>query len=1702
MSLNEQISLQSIQFHVYSDDEVRNLAAVQVTNCSTYDRRVPKSNGLNDIRMGVNDPHLICPTCGLSSTCSNHYGFIELEKPVIRIGFLNNILQLLKCVCWACSRPKFYNSEKPFPKDMTKSIRDKCVDIKNIKAGDPKEFLKLISEACKKKMICPWEECDNPCGLPQCHFTKHNKVFLKRIFSEKAIEYLEKDEEFILERERLFPDDIKYILANISHDTYTHLGFDCEKSHPQNFIMKALLVPPPNIRPANVAGDTQVRCENDITLLYQNVIRANTELKLLLDEFHKKISHDYIEGHDYPQDIVDAWDKVQILTGSIINQNLKTLETYSGKTALFQSNAPKRVMKDIKSRLCGKRGRLRANLSGKRVDHAARTVIGPDSSHDIFQLGVPSKIMNTLTIPEIAANFNIELLRKKIIIGANEENGALSVKIKGNTIYLHNLKRERKEEIAFNLPLGACIERHLVDGDWVVFNRQPTLHKASIMAFKAYRVGGYQFKLSLACTRAFNADFDGDEMNLHALQDYGAIAEAQELMAVPHQIVTPQNNNVLISLVQDGLLGAYKLSNSECMCTKEQVMQLCMNIHYDANSPDYSELPIDNETPTFDIDDEMSGKQVISLLFPKTFTFFNGEIEIRKGIFIKGTLTKKHVGTGGCIIRSIWQKYGPWASAKFISDLQRLCVKWLEFDNECISIKDCLINLKERTSEEVIALAMKKTKELHDLKNGILSSVREARQTKILQETRREIGSMILENMDKTCGIANIVSCGAKGNEMNIAQISGIVGQQIVCGARIPFVNGPIGPRTLAAFSPWENSPAARGFISNSYIKGLNPQEFFYHQQAGREGVVATAVQTADAGYNQRRMIKNQESEVVGYDKTVRGSSNNVLQFKYGGDDYDGTRISKIYFNMEEEHYHLIYEKLAYKTLKNILDEKRKFNLSLGETDYFLLLPSDLAHICKINNPHSKNELNILNEELLKELFLNVMECHEKRENIKLFFNLSMESKIEQFLIKNKHHALDDPSFCCRLSLIVQLAKSKKGHNEASLKECFSIFLNEYRKGICIPGEGVGAIGSSCIGEPSTQMTLNVFHHCGIAEKNVTLMGLPRFKQLIDAFNSWETANMQISFLRDCPLSEFIEMRLIEIIENCEVIKLDESQHIYDAAKNTFSQAEILGRLSLLNFLNSDSYKDMEIKFDMDIKSDVKATPIFKRVMKLCGASPKGRSKGFSSHAFFYTIKKEELISKNIRFQCICDFIVDFMGDLACVTHSMECDSDWIIMMRPVTWDTEGDAIKINSQFCEILMHSIIEECIVNGIEGIKRCIRQNENEAQTDGSNFLDIVKNENVDSLKVITNNVIEVYNILGVEAAGLIMQEEFQRVLGFDGSYVDPRHTWLLTDTITHSGTINPLNRFKMEELGGSILQRASFEQTLEVFEMGASFGGKDFLAGSTERMVVGQPVRVGTGCFSVYNTQEFEVQTVVKPLPRKQIVEEFEEEEEDTRRKRSRLNQKIPKIKSLLHYKKNEKDENIDSIVLFFKELCSCAVHKNTARISMYEKSEVMEKDFALYEKAWESKCSYTKMFTKVKYKDFKGQEFKAFIYQDGQKFEKTFHQIDYKAQTELQGNIFIKLERWNKVTEGSQDDNVKAEKTCIIIEKEYKFPNNYFKVLLQKKWKGDSYQNLESHRDKKPVLRCKLIFDCPWETHKKFTVQSISNDMFNTFKEYF
>jgi DNA-directed RNA polymerase II subunit RPB1 len=1481
--------LEGIELQLYTDEETRNLAVVQVLNPSTYDRGLPKANGVNDPRMGVTDKHLECPTCGLTSTCNNHYGYIELEKPVLRLGHVASALCLLRSFCWACSKPKFYTGNVS---DYPSQTIDNFVDIRAIlakTASASKERLRSVSEICKNKFKCPW----NDCGCPQPIYLRVNKVFISKNFraKEKAAFLCPEEMIFASSSKRILPDEILRILKFIPNIFLEILGYKPDKSHPQNYVFQAQLVPPPSIRPANIASstDARMRCENDLTSAIQDVVRANNELSACIKN-----------GNDEYK-IQEAWDRLQIFVAAIINQNSKKLSTFSGAPAVHARAMTKRKTKVIKDRLTGKRGRLRGNLSGKRVDHAGRTVVGPDAIKDIFELGVPGSIMKILTFPERVNNLNKKDLGERILLGANVLGGALTVRRNGTNgqediIYLSLLDINDRLALSESLKNGWTVERHLKDGDWVLFNRQPSLHKASIMAFKAYTVSGLQFKLPLPCTKPFNADFDGDEMNIHSLQDYGALAEAQELMAVPHQMVTPQNNSVIIALVQDALVSAYLMSKRSSMCTKERAIQLACSIHYSCNDLKlYGQIPDDKTKIGFlDCIDNLpapailkgldkhgnvtapswTGKQIMGWMLPSNFNFVknNSDVEdiwkdnaiiIKNGEIMCGRLCKKSLGnSSGSIVHEIWKMYGPWAAAKFVSDAQRILMDWLRVDTLCISINDCLTNCDDKV-KSITTDAIFKANELNLL--DVPPAIKEVKQTQILQETLRLVGATVLESMDnEKSGIGTVIESGAKGNLMNIAQIAGIVGQQTINGLRISFRKGPLGYRTLANFSPNDNSPEARGFVGSSYLTGLTPSEFFFHQQAGREGVVATAVSTADTGYNQRRMVKNQESEVIGYDFSVRASSNFIVQLHYGFDDYDGSMVEKIKVPMQLEKHMICKitpenEILWLNKCTKLFDDRKKSGIPFGTESTFesISMPVNFSRIIKslnigkpLNNVSCEQHMIIENcHTVLREILLGVLNFHGSWKHIHNVESIHIQDLI--FFENRDWRVEDDPSFWTRVCIATQCTTSVfLNENIFEKNDCNKIvkaFLRMYQKGIINPGEGVGAVGSSSIGEPSTQMTLNTFHYSGIAEKNVTITGLPRFKQIINAVDTYETSNMKISMIDNSQnikkfSSSLVKTRLSSIVKKSKVINIYEYSDLIEAEKILAKSLHVLS--SGLEFTMNASTKESKKQkgnisaLSEDLHDVKKNRPTFVAVFEL---------------------DKTELINRQIHLDNTIDAISEYVGCNGAVVSSFTWENEWIVMAQA---DKENNCIAMENSseklMAEIFHDALLENVTLNGIDYLKKAVAifdKNTDKwfVETEGSNFLEVLKLPGVDPLNTSTNNIQEVACNLGLEAAVCLMQAELHRVLSFDGSYVDPRHTWLLADTVARSGCINPLNRHKMEELGGSLLQCASFEQTLEVFDQGAAFAKNDMLGGATEKLIVGQPVNVGTGSFAIINEQ---------------------------------------------------------------------------------------------------------------------------------------------------------------------------------------------------------------------------------------------------------
>jgi DNA-directed RNA polymerase II subunit RPB1 len=1379
------MSLNAIRLRYYTDDEIKALAVVKVTNPSSYDRGVPKTDGVNDARMGLIDHTVRCPTC-FKANCDQHFGYVDLARPVYRLGSINTVIMILRTVCRECAKPKFKCGLDAEPEGLVAHT-----------IGSPsREKLRVLSEACRNKFTCLW------CGAPQPVYSKRERTFVDATYRPREL-----NSDFVKQRgpeytsflkSRYMPDDAASVLHGICTLTQRALGID----RPTSLLCKLQIVPPPIIRPSNFVGETKVRSENDLTVAIQDIVRSNLELKGLIE---LKAPHE------------SAHDKLQVMVSGLVNHAIKRTAAQNGLLPLVTATSKRKVI-DLKCRLNGKKARVRGNLNGKRVDQSGRTVISGDASHDIDELGVPTSMMNKLTFPEMVTSINAHTMVNAVIIGSYSNGGALAVRSPGNSldhvIWLPILDREARIDLASQLRPGWIVERHLVDGDWVLFNRQPSLWKASMMAFKCYRVDGLTCKLPLPVTRAFNADFDGDEMNIHALQGYEAIAEAQELMGVSHQIVTAQSNSVIIGLVQDSLVGAYRITSQDCFFSYYDALDILSALHYYApqtkrDESQYRDTSVRSSTfivPSLKQPAILkapgaprglfTGKQLTSCLLPFTVSFnknpdfcdmlgTNGLV-IKHGQILCGRLAKTHLGASSTgLVYSVWRLYGPGGAHKFISDAQRFFVKHLCHDGPSQSIIDCMMS-HESVTLAILAKHLGRSDSVLNLE--LPEAIKEAKSSAILQETLRSVGASVLSNVRSESALANCVNSGSKGNVMNIAQIGGCVGQQTVYGRRVPLRQTRLGPRTLIYYAPGDLRAEARGFISNSYMSGLSPAEFFEHQMAGREGIVATAVNTSESGYNQRRMIKGQESQCLGYDGTVRVSSNVIIQTSYGGDDLDGSRLERIKLTwLFTDLYHIksiFFEKA--------LEAARKYVIWRANTlkDLDLQVPCGISVGPLITSKPDDEEASF------DQVASHVLSVHARHHSAK--------------------KALMNISVAC---LLLQCAE-RWPISKVDLQTITKL----YTKAIVNPGEGVGPLGATCIGEPSMQMTLNVFHYAGISDKNVTITGLPRFKQLINGVDTYETANMSAALRDFTNVDEALQIstvRLSEILNGIPEYKLVEAHEgfgLFNGMRGPlstkFSCDESNVSIKITLFLSWPQCARRNIKTQAVVKA-LRDTLSFDAIL-CAGPHSYGTSKGPMIEIFLAPWIKASCASAIVEALC---------------TQQQVRGLDYIknsIVFQEKQWTLDGQA------------HSrhIVE----------------------TEGSNMVDLAKCPFLVPESIKSSNVVEVATFLGISAGLVVLQSELHKVLSFDSAYIDSRHTWLLADTMGRSGVLSAMNRHHMELLGSSLLQRASFEQSLDVFEEGATFGLSDNLAGATERIITGQPVCMGTGLVGVvssYTSEESEI-----------------------------------------------------------------------------------------------------------------------------------------------------------------------------------------------------------------------------------------------------
>ncbi|MFC1691493.1 DNA-directed RNA polymerase subunit A' [Nanoarchaeota archaeon] len=827
----------SISFGMLSPAVIKKMSVCKVVTPELYDKEgYPVDGGLMDTRMGVIDPGLVCRTDGKKlKDCPGYFGYIELARPAIHIKLVAIILSILRSCCRDCGKV-LVNKNK-----LSKYLEElkQCEEKGDLIAH--KALIKKIISSLKDTTKCP-----------HCKSRQH------KISLEKPTTFLENEK-------RISPIEIRARLERLGDDEIRLFGINPSVSRPEWAILTVMAIPPVTMRPS-ITLESGERSEDDLTHKLGDIVRINQRLFENINAGAPEII------------IEDLWDLLQYHVTTFFDNSVPQLPV-----ARHRSGQP---LKTLTERIKSKEGRIRHNLAGKRTNFCARTVISPDSMLDLNEVGIPQIVASKLSVPERITDWNMNYLRKFIEKGPDKYPGA-------NYIVRPDGKKKRitdetKEALLEEIQPGYLVERHLMDGDLALFNRQPSLHRMSMMCHRIRVLPYKTFRLNPAVCAPYNADFDGDEMNLHIPQTEEARAEAEVLMQVQTQLISPRYGLSIIGCVQDAISGNY-IVTKETELTKHEAIELLGQI----GVTDFSKLP--NK-------DNLSGKDLIACIIPEDFNYLgvsknseDGDVKIEKGKLISGVLDSKNLGEGsGLLLRNLHKKYGELKTIEILSKLTKLGIYALLRRGFSTGISDTDLPdvaktkiTEELTNAETFVDDLIETYhkgELETLPGKTTEETLELKILEVLNRARNNIGNLVTEYFSKDSGTIKMTKSGARGNPINMAQMSACVGQQALRGKRISL---GYKKRTLSCFKSGDLRPKARGFITNGFKSGLSPSEFFFGAMTGRDSLMDTALRTPKSGYLYRRLANAMQDLRVEQDGSVRDATGNIIQVQYGEDGID-----------------------------------------------------------------------------------------------------------------------------------------------------------------------------------------------------------------------------------------------------------------------------------------------------------------------------------------------------------------------------------------------------------------------------------------------------------------------------------------------------------------------------------------------------------------------------------------------------------------------------------------------------------------------------------------------------------------------------------------------------------------------------------------------------------------------------------------------
>ena len=969
-------------------------------------------------------------------------------------------------------------------------------------------------------------------------------------------------------------------------------------------------------------------------------------------------------------------------------------------------------------------------------------------------------------------------------------------------------------------------------------------------------------------------------------QDPESEAELRNLAAVPFQIISPANNSSIIGIYQDSMLGCYQFTRKDVNFTPREAMNILMMFDGINENEFLADYEKNNKISSFNILTQITPPLTLKFKtkgFVEDKDDYNttktGVLEIIDGEYIRGQMTKDVLAAGSKgLLHRICNDFGNMASAKYIDDLQNVITEYMKSSGFSVGISDLISDKK--TNDEIIDVITKKKTDVKNLidqtqigifENNTGKTNEEEFETQvnnILNQATSESGKIGLKSLGADNRFVTMVKAGSKGSDLNISFMISCLGQQNVDGKRIPY---GFEHRTLPHFSKFDDSPGARGFVESSYINGLSPQELFFHAMGGRVGLIDTAVKTSTTGYIQRRLIKGLEDLMVNYDMTIRTNKNKIVQFAYGDDGIDTIKVENQFIPIVTmstqdiySHFNIPDENAKSKILSNIFlkNTMSRFKKQSQEMNKLCLKYSNMMIEMRteiIKNVFKKKSDSIVNCPVGFQYIIS---------NIQGQFNINSTSLVditilEAFeLIQQTYENLEKihyvvPTLLFKTLYYYYLSPKDllivKRFNKDAIMLLLSTIVLTYKRAVVAPGEMVGMIAGQSIGEVSTQMTLNTFHFAGVASKSNVTRGVPRIEEILSLSSEPKNPSLTIYLKEEEETQKEKAQTIMYMIEHTKLIEIvktieicfdpDDLNTLISEDKDTIQQyrafESMVATCAEVNLANDENEKSkwiirMEMEPEIMLEKNITMDDVNFTLNNCYENQINCVYSDYNADKLVFRIRMNEVIKNN-------------SGKSAGAKTKLPLD--------------QSDQIYILKNFQDQLLQNVV----LRGIKGINKVIlrkikdnvveknglykREDIWVLDTIGTNLLEILAIDYIDNTRTFSNDIVEIYNVLGIEAARQAIYNELVDVIEFDGAYINYHNYSVLVDRMTFTSKMISIFRHGINNDNIGPIAKASFEETPEMFLKAARHAELDTLKGISANVMCGQEGFFGTSAFQV-------------------------------------------------------------------------------------------------------------------------------------------------------------------------------------------------------------------------------------------------------------